>query len=38
MVELLDADNESTIEFTRRDFEHMVRTGTLKRLEGPLIL
>ena len=38
MVELLDVDRESTIDVTRKDFEHMVRSGMLKRVEGPILM
>ncbi|MCC5612932.1 hypothetical protein LC612_41160 [Nostoc sp. CHAB 5834] len=38
MVELLDVDQESTIDIKRGDFELMVREGTLKRVEGPILI
>ena len=37
-IELLDVDLESTIDIKRSDFESWVRKGTLKRVEGPILI
>ena len=38
MVELLDVDNEKTIDITRQEMELWIRSGTLKRVETPILL
>ena len=37
-VELLDVDNETTLDVPRAKFEEWVRTGALKRVELPIII
>lgn len=37
-VELLNVDQELTIDVTRAEFEDWIRTGTLKRVNTPLLL
>ena len=37
-VELLDVDNERTIDVPRAEFEGWVRAGTLKRVELPILM
>ncbi|MBD2700107.1 hypothetical protein IC229_05640 [Spirosoma sp. BT702] len=38
MVELLNVDTESTIDEARTTVEDWIRTGTLKRIDTPLLL
>jgi hypothetical protein len=37
-VELLDVDNEKTIDIPRIEFDMWVRTGTLKRVVNPILV
>jgi len=37
-VELLNVDNEATVDVTRAELDEWIRKGTLKRIDTPIIL